>query len=498
VHILKEKLTKSCQQFGAMLLNSKAKKYLSTHGTFDCASCKSKKTLHLAADACFKLRRERRTPLLEKEPKINNFFISKQNQEILKDKLDFSMEISTTIGSCGSDFKAASLTKKSHKFDEKAVVGLFCARHETPLLFVDCFTGERYGYVDMLLIEYLKNKKEVQNVLFYYDVGCRYISHLNGGKMQSVCKYFSKIIRFLVREEGLDRINFKLGVPAMHVKAHGFPCPWRYNPKYLENNGKTDGETSERAWSYLGRFAPVTKSMTAANRRDTLEMAVFNYFMKTLKNQEKNINSKLGKVRVERETERYKSFNHLIRLEDGALQKYRTDLLERFDKFLENEILKTKGKQSRAEQLNSLIRGHYLRMYRLFKDLYVASGQREKKAINEQIQQCRMKMQDVLTERRQFEHPPSFEEVTNFKSDFWQEFSHNNASVGDMIAEVKVLHRFDRLNEEEKMLENEGQNVRDFHDLQELDDDIDSDIDDENDAELLDIADILLDISELC
>jgi hypothetical protein len=35
---------------------------------------------HLAADACFKLRRERRSPLLEKEPRINTHFLLKHTK----------------------------------------------------------------------------------------------------------------------------------------------------------------------------------------------------------------------------------------------------------------------------------------------------------------------------------------------------------------------------------------------------------------------------------
>jgi hypothetical protein len=110
--------------------------------------------------------------------------------------------------------------------------------------------------------------------------------------------YVNFIFTCLVTEHELN-INFTFVVPAMHVKAHQFPCPWRYHPKYITNNGLTDGETCERAWSYLGRFASITKSMKASNRRDTLELAIFSYFMKNLKNQEKNMKSKLDKVRLE-------------------------------------------------------------------------------------------------------------------------------------------------------------------------------------------------------
>ena len=41
--------------------------------------------------------------------------------------------------------------------------------------------------------------------------------------------------------------------------------------------GLTDGEQLERLWSYLRRFACMTKEMRPENRADTLCMALFHY-----------------------------------------------------------------------------------------------------------------------------------------------------------------------------------------------------------------------------
>jgi hypothetical protein len=205
VDFVKEKVTKCCQQFNAMLLKMNMQKYVTKHQRFDCASCMSKDTLHLATDGCFKLRREKRPILIETKPRINNFFIDSEIQESLSKKLDLSM-VNNGNEACESDFKAAKATQKNNKFDEKGVVGLFCARHGTPLLFLDIFTGERYGYIDMLLLEYLKDKNEVKNVLFYYDVGCRYITHFNGTQMQSLCM-LNKVDSSLKRKNA-NLLNF--------------------------------------------------------------------------------------------------------------------------------------------------------------------------------------------------------------------------------------------------------------------------------------------------
>ena len=45
--------------------------------------------------------------------------------------------------------------------------------------------------------------------------------------------------------------------------------------------GLTDGEQLERLWSYLCRFARMTKEMRPENRLDTLSMAILHYGQRT-------------------------------------------------------------------------------------------------------------------------------------------------------------------------------------------------------------------------
>ncbi len=95
-------------------------KYLQVNARFDCASCLSKDTLHLAADGCFKLRREKRINLIETEPRINNFFINRESEKLLE-RLDRNMG-KNNDESCESNFKAAKATQKNNKYNEKGVV----------------------------------------------------------------------------------------------------------------------------------------------------------------------------------------------------------------------------------------------------------------------------------------------------------------------------------------------------------------------------------------
>lgn len=65
---------------------------------------------------------------------------------------DSSHEINDSMtenpGLC-SNFTATDLGSSANRQnikDEKGIFGLFCARHEVPLSFIDMFTGERYGF----------------------------------------------------------------------------------------------------------------------------------------------------------------------------------------------------------------------------------------------------------------------------------------------------------------------------------------------------------------
>ncbi len=48
----------------------------------------------------------------------------------------------------------------------------------------------------------------------------------------------------------------------------------RFNPRYIEGFGLSDGEVCERLWSFLRRFAIMTKEMRPAHRVDVLTDAL--------------------------------------------------------------------------------------------------------------------------------------------------------------------------------------------------------------------------------
>ena len=93
------------------------------------------------------------------------------------------------------------------------------------------------------------------------------------------------------RQELLDGIT--LGVPAFHIYGHGAKCQvdcfhygnktklilfqLSYSPRILKNCGLTDGEATERLWSYLRRLSKMTKEMRPSHRIDVLTACLLHY-----------------------------------------------------------------------------------------------------------------------------------------------------------------------------------------------------------------------------
>ena len=58
----------------------------------------------------------------------------------------------------------------------------------------------------------------------------------------------------------------------------------KYNPRNILGFGLSDGEVVERVWSYLRRFAAMTKEMHPSHRIDVLSDALSYYCQKSARN----------------------------------------------------------------------------------------------------------------------------------------------------------------------------------------------------------------------
>ncbi|XP_056095222.1 uncharacterized protein LOC130073689 [Rhinichthys klamathensis goyatoka] len=160
-----------------------------------------------------------------------------------------------------SNFKAGNVLrsqKQAKKLDVTGVFGASC-RHEMPLMFVNMSQGERLAY-PLYVIDELLRRCEDKNIHLrvVYDIACVVASHLHKSG------------------EGIPH-NISLAVPAFHVYGHKLPCQIKYSTRRLDGFGLTDGEGMERLWSFLRRFARVTKEMTPSHRLDLLTDALLHY-----------------------------------------------------------------------------------------------------------------------------------------------------------------------------------------------------------------------------
>ncbi|KAK9960457.1 hypothetical protein ABG768_008312 [Culter alburnus] len=160
-----------------------------------------------------------------------------------------------------SNFKAGNMLrsqKQAKKLDVTGVFGASC-HHEMPLMFVNMSQGERLAY-PLYVIDELLRRCEDKNIHLrvVYDIACVVASHLHKSG------------------EGIPH-NISLAVPAFHVYGHKLPCQIKYSTRRLDGFGLTDGEGMERLWSFLQRFARVTKEMTPSHRLDLLTDALLHY-----------------------------------------------------------------------------------------------------------------------------------------------------------------------------------------------------------------------------
>lgn len=59
-------------------------------------------------------------------------------------------------------------------------------------------------------------------------------------------------------------------IPEMHVKCHDVSCQYMLHPKRVPGTGMTDGEGTERLWSWLHKLHHLVKEQSAENRREQL------------------------------------------------------------------------------------------------------------------------------------------------------------------------------------------------------------------------------------
>lgn len=215
--------------------------------------------LHIAADGNFSaFRHNRKNQNVDMSEMENNFFVAESRVDEYMLTEPTRKRIADDKG-C-SDFAALSNPNKRRfgEMDETGMFAIYDARHETPLKVMDMKKGETFSLLDLLLIEYLDGN--VAQVTLYYDVCCRYKRHV---------EIHPDIL-------GAAIAKFTFVIPSFHCYAHGECCIKLYYPGTNRGCGKTEGEVSERCWSYTNIFSITARDMSKLNRRVLYE-DVFHY-----------------------------------------------------------------------------------------------------------------------------------------------------------------------------------------------------------------------------
>lgn len=119
----------------------------------------------------------------------------------------------------------------------------------------------RFSLAECLLykLQEVFNEKS-QSFVVLYDIACSFHAHIN--------KSESSLFK--------SKSRFDWCISIFHAYAHSMKCQIKYHPRICSSIGLTDGESLERLWSYLGRFALTTKYMSSSHRLDILELAINN------------------------------------------------------------------------------------------------------------------------------------------------------------------------------------------------------------------------------
>lgn len=172
-----QNLLKVTPYFCNMMTSLQAAQLENLLSNLECVSCAKSNELHLSIDGNFKLSRIHREELISLDSKLQRFMVPD------KDVLDYSNG-EKEASACTDNLKAINERTRGRNgpnYDETGVVGLFCARHGTPLLFINSFAGEKACYVDTLLIKFLSlsRNQDVSKVFLYYDINCNYHLHFD-------------------------------------------------------------------------------------------------------------------------------------------------------------------------------------------------------------------------------------------------------------------------------------------------------------------------------
>lgn len=127
---------------------------------------------------------------------------------------------------------------------------------------LDNFTHfyHRQSSADYILLTAIRNRK-IKRLVISYDISCQYSR-----------KFSSRVVKYPEDMQlDWDDVKIEFVIPQFHIAGHGETCRTRYNLRFREHMGCTDGENIERGWATFNGLSATTKEMSPGTRQDTLD-----------------------------------------------------------------------------------------------------------------------------------------------------------------------------------------------------------------------------------
>ncbi|KAH9446893.1 hypothetical protein Pst134EA_028881 [Puccinia striiformis f. sp. tritici] len=211
--------------------------------------------LILSLDGNFQLRHHKRagrqsTPLVTPD-----IFVQPSELEGVKEYItqqERLNKITKKADKCADSHKAGNDNRNETTWkacDDTGVMGS-CCWHDSVVFLANIHgTGENRALPLTILKRFLASVGEDRPVGVLYDLGC------------SLDKYID--LRKIWQE---SRHRVKFGTSVFHAYVHEWPCQVKYNPRYQQGWGLSDGESLERLWSSLSPLVSPLRYATRNNR----------------------------------------------------------------------------------------------------------------------------------------------------------------------------------------------------------------------------------------
>lgn len=170
---------------------------------------------------------------------------------------------------CSDSHKAANDLRNTSTWSQCDDTGLFAAlcRHDVPLQVVNVYKSGEKLYYPISLIKSIIKDFPGKRFGILYDIGCHLERHLQ-------CQN-------LLPE---DRARLQFGTSVFHAYVHEWKCQLKYNPRYNDQWGLSDGEGLERLWSFLSILVGVLRTSTRLHRLISIFERIMHFIEVILQN----------------------------------------------------------------------------------------------------------------------------------------------------------------------------------------------------------------------